>query len=309
MRCPNLARAVTFAVLAVGCTMPNPAYLREERSGGGGADGAVDARGGSRDGAAESAAPGSGGGSDGASGSGGDQGRDGPSAEAPAPDLTTGLIGYWPFDDQVGNIGIPDTSGTGNNGLLVGYEADLAAAWTTGWRGSAIAVTAGSTQGILIPAVASVDQLGPFTFSAWVFRTPVFNNGHTALVSRQLGTGAGEYYNFGFLGDILVLYINGNAGSTLVQASGTTASNAWIHVAASYDGSTVTLYVAGARVAQQSHVASFPSSTNPVYIGNKKDGTALDQAFAGRLDEIAIYNRALPAAAIAALAGRTTPLP
>ena len=73
--------------------------------------------------------------------------------------------------------------------------------------------------------------------------------------------------------------------------------NAWSHLAATYDGQTLRLYVNGVQVASRVVLTPIETSTGALTIG----GDALyGQYFAGRIDEVRIYNTALSASQIQA---------
>lgn len=82
--------------------------------------------------------------------------------------------------------------------------------------------------------------------------------------------------------------------------SGTTNAplNAWTHLAATYDGTTQRLYVNGVQVASKSVNGSIKVSTGVLRFGG--NGTWNDEWFAGLLDELRVYNRALSATEIQA---------
>ena len=69
------------------------------------------------------------------------------------------------------------------------------------------------------------------------------------------------------------------------------AANTWTHLAATYDGATLKLYVNGVLVssgARQRNVSA--TSTNPLEIGGD---SIFGQYFAGIIDEVRVYNVAL----------------
>jgi hypothetical protein len=73
--------------------------------------------------------------------------------------------------------------------------------------------------------------------------------------------------------------------------------NTWVHLATTYDGTTIRLYVNGAQVATQAQSGPITAGTGPLRFG----GTALwPEWFQGQLDELRVYNRALTAAEIQA---------
>src|SRR5437773_2141072 len=80
----------------------------------------------------------------------------------------------------------------------------------------------------------------------------------------------------------------------LVGPSGL-AVNTWTHLAATFDGATMRLYVNGVQVASQAQTAPLAITTGTLQIG--ADSYA-GENFAGRIDEVRIYNRALTAAEI-----------
>ena len=66
--------------------------------------------------------------------------------------------------------------------------------------------------------------------------------------------------------------------------------NTWSHLAATYDGATMRLYVNGVQAASRAQTGSIATSTDALTIG----GDALyGQYFAGLIDEVRIYNVAL----------------
>ena len=73
------------------------------------------------------------------------------------------------------------------------------------------------------------------------------------------------------------------------------AVNAWTHLAATYDGAAVRLYVNGVQAASVARTGTIASSTSPVEFGGD---TFYGQVFDGLIDEVRIYNVALSAAQI-----------
>ena len=78
----------------------------------------------------------------------------------------------------------------------------------------------------------------------------------------------------------------------------------WMHIAATYDGATIRLYING--IEEGSLVASITIATNdlPLAIGAQSDGIRF---FQGALDQVRVYNRALSAEEIAGLVGGSLP--
>ena len=78
---------------------------------------------------------------------------------------------------------------------------------------------------------------------------------------------------------------------------GTTALavNTWTHLAATFDGATVRLYVNGVQVASQAQTTPLTPTTGTLQIGAD---SYTGENFTGRIDEVRVYNRALSQAEI-----------
>jgi len=66
--------------------------------------------------------------------------------------------------------------------------------------------------------------------------------------------------------------------------------NAWTHVALTYDGAALRLYVNGTQVSTTDLAGPMASSTNPLRIGGN---SVWGEYFKGLIDEVRIYNRPL----------------
>jgi len=71
--------------------------------------------------------------------------------------------------------------------------------------------------------------------------------------------------------------------------------NAWSHLAVTFDGAVVRLYVNGVQSGSFPFVGSMAASTGPLRLG----GNGIwGEWFAGLIDEVRVYNRALAAGEI-----------
>ena len=94
----------------------------------------------------------------------------------------------------------------------------------------------------------------------------------------------------------------GSADRT-VNATAALATNTWTHLAMTYDGTTMRLYVNGTQVATRAQTGSIATSTSALRIGGN---SVWGEWFSGQIDEVRVYNRALTAAEVATV--RDTPL-
>jgi RNA polymerase sigma-70 factor, ECF subfamily len=229
-------------------------------------------------------------------------------AEAAAAALGRGMVGYWRFDEALGSTVAPDLSGQANNCML--RKLNREKVWSDGAVGGALALTGkGWLECPATGALAGIqDQL---TIAAWITRGQKTRN-YRALVSRQLETGRLDELFFGFANGDLVFVShawNGRVSRPLpADASG------WIHVAVTRtpDG-TITLFANGAELAHApSARVTLPRGGNPIIIGasvNDRDPRRTETRFDGAIDELLVYDRALGASEIAALAARQQPRP
>jgi fibronectin type 3 domain-containing protein len=200
---------------------------------------------------------------------------------AHAQSNSSGLVAYYTFDEGTGTT-VNDSSGNGNTGTISG------ASWTTGKYGRALSFN-GRYSTVIIPDSASLHLSNGMTLEAWVYPTRTIT-GWEDVVYKDT--------------DIYFLEGGSNGGQSAPAAGGTFVTNGnvpmrgssalpvstWTHLAATYDGKTLLLYVNGVVVAQQKISDSLTSSTNPLQIGG--DPT-FGQYFQGNIDEVRVYNVAL----------------
>ena len=233
-------------------------------------------------------------------------------------DITTGLVGYWNFDEGSGTT-VNDTSGTSpaNTGTLTGTPA-----WTTnGWFNDALLFNPADTvDAVVIPNSASMNFDSAsggtlaFTLAAWVnissgsqiSGAALFNKGYGGKEQYELDLYTGAEFRF------YVRNTAGTASTSVVGSANTYNTNAWQHVAVTYNTTTMYLYVNGALVSSHASLATgLFTTTSNVYIGNRWSGaaTGLNSQFHGMIDDARIYNRALLATDIYQLYTNNAPAP
>lgn len=143
----------------------------------------------------------------------------------------------------------------------------------------------GTDDQVLTPTLNLGNQ---FSVEMWV--RPTRNAGFEHLVSNDFRS-----QNYG------ALYFNGNIqywqGGTRRISSPVVALNRWAHVALVYDGSVARLYLNGQPAGESDpHTATF---NNVVALGFATQNES--NHFAGRLDEVSLYNRALSVEDVASI--------
>lgn len=211
-----------------------------------------------------------------------------------------GLIGYWRLDDGAG-MRAADSSGNGNDGTLRGY---VTADWRAGKHGGALAFD-GAGQWIRVPRSTGLDAVTTaLTMAAWVQRTasPV---GWSNVMSRQWQSSGSEQYLLGFNDGLPTLIVASNQNGTFsCAAASAPALGTWAHVAGTWDGSTGRLYVDGQEVCNFARAVTLVPDVTPLVLGGNANiaDDAAQELFAGLLDEMVMYQRALTPAEVAALA-------
>ena len=88
----------------------------------------------------------------------------------------------------------------------------------------------------------------------------------------------------------------------LIASTGNLPVETWYHVAATYDGSEMRLYLNGAEVGSIAKSGSLSRGRDvPVHIGRSPEGS---NYLRGAIDDVRIYSSALSATEISALVGR-----
>jgi hypothetical protein len=221
-----------------------------------------------------------------------------------APGLLDDLIGYWRLDDGPGRATTRDWSGWGNDGTLVGL--DPATAWTAaGPEGEALSVQGkGYVNVARSPSIDSVTN--QVTVAAWMYLEAAIADYATAI-SRQIGAGFGQHYHLSVNAQqqAILFITTTTAGQVVIGGPMNVPQRTWLHIAGTYDGSKVRLYVNGVEVASQQASGPFAAETNPVVLSGNGNGSGnvVSEFVPGQLDDVMLYRRALAPEEIARIAG------
>ena len=197
-------------------------------------------------------------------------------------------VSWWSADGSLADI-------VGANGGVSGtLSGATPVTFAPGHIGSAFAFNGQSY--VQIPSTPSLQITGPITLSAWINATSL---GGRIIDKTTVNTSNG-YLLDTWGGNLRVI-----AGPHTVVTPGILPTGTWTHVAATWDGSSVKLYVNGALVHSQATTSSpIPSNTLPLLIGADSNGSF---RFDGLIDDAAVYDTALSSAQIAAIASATAP--
>jgi hypothetical protein len=181
-----------------------------------------------------------------------------------------------------------DSSGRGNAGTVSG------AVWSAAGRfGSALSFD-GVNDWVTVADSSSLDLSSGMTVEAWV--RPSRLGGWRTVVLKER-TGGVVYGLYGDQGSGRPLGQVDIGGERNAVGSASLPLNAWSHLAATFDGAVVRLYVNGVQAGSLPFAGSMPASTGPLRLGGNAvwgDG----EWFAGLIDEVRVYDRALSASEI-----------
>src|SRR5229473_619446 len=183
-----------------------------------------------------------------------------------------------------------DSSGNNNTGTLLS-----GASWTTaGKYGNAISFN-GSTGYVSVPDSNSLHIGATGTMEAWV-NLSATSRWHGIIAKGNANSNATTNYSIEINSSNGVECGVGNGSTaTIVDSTATLTAGTFYHVACTWDGTNVTIYINGVKDQFRAQGLTPASNTSPLYIG--QFGGNVDRT-SGVIDEVRIYNRALSAAQI-----------
>jgi hypothetical protein len=192
--------------------------------------------------------------------------------------LIEGPVAAWDFDAGQGEV-LRDRVGSAH-GTIHG------ASWVPVGTGYALRFD-GVDDWVEFGNPAALSPATAMTLEAWVLPEKIPGAGEPGIVGKAYGNFVLTYYTDG-----KCWWYTGQSGTNTKAA---VAPGAWHHVVGTYDGATLTLYVDGELADRQ------PAKTGPIPSGanffmGKSEGEVQytkNAHFAGRLDEVRLYARAL----------------
>lgn len=203
-------------------------------------------------------------------------------AQCPTPTTIneTGLALHYPFkfargiDKGPNNLDAAVLSGTSTTDL--GGHTNEAVSFS----GTSYAQTSSNTL---------LNVTNQYTLSLWFNSTNIAAS--QRLIDKSLN-GITSNYMVDIYQSKLRFFI-GNAANTSVQPTNVLSSNTWYNVVATYDGTSANIYLNGALIGTAAATGNVTNNVYPFNIGAAQD---LSLKFAGKLDEVRFYTRALSAA-------------
>jgi cysteine-rich repeat protein len=236
--------------------------------------------------------------------------------------IQDGLIGHWRLDESpaIGGNTIFDSSGGGNNGVLVTGIGDTADKASTGKIAGALSFDGITDRIQQIPSTNEIEYTGDdMSISVWAYpHSSEVDGGH--IVSKPWN-GSGQY-NYRIIwgnDNTIMFYLYGDKTSGLATDN-TYTKEEWHHIVVTIDGSSklISIYIDGKLDKSAVHTinnwspssgdVNIPLSIGTLYpYGSNWDGSyggvfpATGFSFDGRIDSVAIYDRTLMSGEISSL--------
>jgi hypothetical protein len=212
-------------------------------------------------------------------------------ARAGEASFQEGLVGYWRFNEGSGSA-TADSSGNGNAGTL-----NNGPAWVDGRFGEALSFD-GDDDYVRVEASSSLDVTSQVTVETWVYpRAYVDSTGMASAIISRTHLNGGHIY-------MLSIYPDSHKASYSVNpipwehsSDADLPLNTWTHLAMTYDGVYVRLYMNGAFDSSYPLSESIQTTSNWLAFGcipcGPHGGVGTYAYFNGVIDDVRIYNRAL----------------
>lgn len=190
----------------------------------------------------------------------------------------SGLVAAYGFDEGSGSS-VADSSGHSNGGTVSG------ASWTTSGKFNKALDFDGTNDKVSVADSNSLDLTNGMTLSAWV--KPDTLGGYRTVLMKERGSNL-SYSLYGGTDSSNRPAVEVPGNQRLAPSAISTGS--WTHLAGTYDGANLRIYVNGVEVSSEPETLTITTSSNPLSIGGN---TPWGEYFDGLIDEVRVYNRAL----------------
>jgi Concanavalin A-like lectin/glucanases superfamily/Purple acid Phosphatase, N-terminal domain/Protein of unknown function (DUF1565) len=210
-----------------------------------------------------------------------------------AADITSALSAWWKFDEGRGNQ-TSDSSGYGNTGMLQGPKKAVNN-WPAGISGTGVSLSGSSDNYIMVNESASLQMTTQLTVAFWLSPSPTSDSDPQPRIIAKVDDWDVKLNGRGRLPQF-------TAAGKYAQANYSLAANTWQHVVFTFSSGVVKAYVNGNPVALAENTFTgteiLPVAPSGLLIG--ADAGKVNP-YAGLLDRVRIFKRALTSADVALL--------
>ena len=193
------------------------------------------------------------------------------------------LVGYWPFDEGTGKE-TADASGNGHDGSFVGNPD-----WVEGKFGKALKFD-GQSSYVLIPHADDISPTEEITFAAWFKPDVTINPANNDYRLMSKNNDIFLLFNYEQLGNLgFLIKDSGNTNHVVHSTINEWTAGEWYHVAGTYDGKELKIYINGELDATAAYAGAAGTSGLDMWVG----ADDLTTYFDGAVDEVRLYNATL----------------
>ncbi len=196
-------------------------------------------------------------------------------------------LGYWPLDENEGCIAF-DLYGD-NDGVLDPDCPQNSPEWIEGKINSALYFD-GTNRRVSVADSPELNPVDALTLTAWVKWDIEPNEGNDWATIINKNVDSQYRLQHDRTNDFFEFAIRTSSGGRWIWSTTSPQEGDWHHVAGTYDGEEMRIYIDGTLENAQSWSGEINASTNPLIFGNRAVG---DRGFHGIIDEIGIWERAL----------------
>ena len=199
-----------------------------------------------------------------------------------------GLAAWWPAE--------------GNSADVLGGPAGIlrnGATYSTGQVGQAFSFD-GLDDFIEVDNSPALNPTTAITLTAWI-RPRASTGADRDILSKDGRTSDRQYLLTLSDQNRLRASVEVAGGFRSVESTNAAVSNQWQHVALTFDGTRLALYLNGRQETSLTVTGALASGTQPFRIGGGAPGADGAMSFAGLIDEPAVFNRALTSNEVAAI--------
>lgn len=214
----------------------------------------------------------------------------------PATPALAEIVGLWHFDETEGTTA-HDDSGYANDGTV--YDGTVpGATWeAAGSVGGALKFDGNDCVKILDSSTLDVAEA--ITLEAWV-KPSVAAQGNARIIFKGTNSPFDPLYFLAYNASgtkmRMVVYIN-NIGKTATSTTSLIDINKWYHIAGTYDGTDVQVYIDGVLEGTTNATGDIDIGPGDIGIGRNAESTSY--GYKGLIDEVIIYKGVLSDAVIA----------
>lgn len=204
----------------------------------------------------------------------------------------TGLVASYQMSDGSGSS-LTDNSGNGNTATLSAGTSWVAS--PVAFSGNALAFD-GTNDIVQIPHHTSHEISAAITVEAWIYATST-STVQDVLTNSSSATNTGYVFPRTDDGWSHVTFWLNIGGSWVTLSAPYPSLNSWHHLAGTYDGATMKIYIDGILAASQAQTGTIVTNSNPLILGNQP---GFPEYFGGSADELRVWNTARSQAQIQA---------